>query len=807
MSKLSFRARALDASKPMPIYRSEEIPDLPDFAAINRAVPQMPTGMEKEEECEHHLQRAISAQQAFGHTGELVIPTPEVYTIEDELFDQLYPPNYKLSRQLIHMQPFAMDQDIPDYDMDSEDEKWLTQQAKKMEINHIQFEEMMDRLEKGSGQQVVTLHEAKTLLKEDDDLIIAVYDYWLNKRLRTQCPLVPQVKSEKRDGSNNSNPYVAFRRRTEKMQTRKNRKNDEASYEKMLKLRRDLSRAVTLLEMVKRREKTKREHLHLTIEVFEKRYQAGDFSGQIMAEILAMKNSRPSYVSVNNSQLSRQESRLSKHRSEDGMPRKKREYTKRRNKEIPSLCPSQVSYGRSELEMGLSDMPSSDDEALSPVTSPSDNEDENDPDGPYAFRRKKYCNYHAPLLERLGNYPWCGPEEGGAGERKYRYCLTTLTVPKPHCIGFARRRIGRGGRILLDRAWTPLEDYWPDLDVALNQSMPNGLPPSNDFLSEVKNEWLHFRPQRSGSGLLTEPSRPEPLTTGHPGGGGSSSSEGGGAHHHHHHHPPHPPGGVPSSSSTAPSVPSSSSMPSSSSTTTTDYESFQSHQEELFEMQRKQLERLKSVTAAAAAGARDGGEGSGGSREAGGRTGGSSAASVPGGNAAAGGNRGGDPSHSTLDPASVEFAVSALMSTTEMSGILNSLVSSSAPVTTTALLGADGSGGSSVVAAASLARFATAANGPSAAAAARPVGEVVDALRTAPKQQFPGTTPDAGVAADSHPVGPVEVGNKLPASLTDLRYSILEQNGNEGNKARHELNSGLARVKLEPDGALPMDVT
>lgn len=50
MSKLSFRARALDATKPMPVYRNHEIPDLPEFAAINRAVPQMPTGMEKEEE-------------------------------------------------------------------------------------------------------------------------------------------------------------------------------------------------------------------------------------------------------------------------------------------------------------------------------------------------------------------------------------------------------------------------------------------------------------------------------------------------------------------------------------------------------------------------------------------------------------------------------------------------------------------------------------------------------------------------------------------------------------------------------------
>ncbi len=56
--------------------------------------------------------------------------------------------------------------------------------------------------------------------------------------------LIPQVKTEKRDGSTTNNPYVAFRRRTEKMQTRKNRKNDESSYEKMLKLKRDLNKAL-----------------------------------------------------------------------------------------------------------------------------------------------------------------------------------------------------------------------------------------------------------------------------------------------------------------------------------------------------------------------------------------------------------------------------------------------------------------------------------------------------------------------------------------------------------------------------------
>jgi len=273
MSKLSFRARALDSTKPMPVFRSEEVPDLPDFAAINRAVPQMPTGMEKEEECEHHLQRAMSAQQAFGHTVEHVIPTPEVFAAPEKEYDELYPPNYKISRQLIHMQLLAIEQDIPDYDMDSEDEAWLNLQSKQILLTPIKFEEMMERLEKSSGQHVVTLKEAKLLLKEDDDMIIAVYDYWLNKRLKTQQPLIPVVKTEKRDGSTSNNPYVAFRRRTEKMQTRKNRKNDETSYEKMLKLRRDLSRAVNLLDLIKHREKTKKELLKYNVDIYEKRYQ------------------------------------------------------------------------------------------------------------------------------------------------------------------------------------------------------------------------------------------------------------------------------------------------------------------------------------------------------------------------------------------------------------------------------------------------------------------------------------------------------------------------------------------------------
>ncbi len=55
---------------------------------------------------------------------------------------------------LIFFPAFGMDQEIPDYDLDDEDENWLNKQSKKMEVSPLQFENMMDRLEKGSGQVV-----------------------------------------------------------------------------------------------------------------------------------------------------------------------------------------------------------------------------------------------------------------------------------------------------------------------------------------------------------------------------------------------------------------------------------------------------------------------------------------------------------------------------------------------------------------------------------------------------------------------------------------------------------------------------
>jgi hypothetical protein len=54
-------------------------------------------------------------------------------------------------------------------------------------------------LDRTLGHSVLSDKEAKLLLKGDDELILAVYDYWIDKRLRLKQSLILTVKSDKRD--------------------------------------------------------------------------------------------------------------------------------------------------------------------------------------------------------------------------------------------------------------------------------------------------------------------------------------------------------------------------------------------------------------------------------------------------------------------------------------------------------------------------------------------------------------------------------------------------------------------------------
>lgn len=89
-----------------------------------------------------------------------------------------------LHRYLIFLVTFlalSLEQDIPDYDMDSGDEMWLDSQEPKLDLTPYQFEQMIDRLEKIT---VCSLDDAKALVRRNE-VNPEVFDYWVNKRLNT----------------------------------------------------------------------------------------------------------------------------------------------------------------------------------------------------------------------------------------------------------------------------------------------------------------------------------------------------------------------------------------------------------------------------------------------------------------------------------------------------------------------------------------------------------------------------------------------------------------------------------------------
>uniref|UniRef100_UPI00358F5B18 enhancer of polycomb homolog 1-like isoform X2 n=1 Tax=Myxine glutinosa TaxID=7769 RepID=UPI00358F5B18 len=521
MSKLSFRARALDAARPLPIYRAEALLDLQECVSINRAVPQMPTGMEREEEAEHHLQRAISAHHVYGEKREgIVIPVPKAES-NVSYYNELYRGDFTQPKQLIHLQPFSLESDLPEYDMDSEDEAFLQNISQWNTVAPLQFEEMIDRLERGSGQQLVTLHDAKLLLKEEDEVISKVHGYWREKRLRCKVDsLIPTVRQDRREGTATVNPYIAFRRRTEKMQTRKNRKNDEASYEKMLKLRRDLSRAVTILEMVKRRETSKQELLKLTLDIVEKRYQLGDFGGELLAEMAAAHVDNLHHPcgfssTMANGNQYRHHNYHSFLDCASEVSRPKRKYEKKRQRGI-SRVGGMVSGAFTEKALNQYDFHSSGDESGTQVPSSEEDVEEEEleqvdtevsnPDGRFAFRRRHGCLYQAPWPDGIGDWPWEGDGSTCASSR-YRFSLTTL-AGIPHRVGLIRQRVGRGGRLVLDiagnqhdRQYQNIHTNFLSVDTFTTQNChSSAFPPPSDPSASVPSS----RPSSSSASLLSE---------------------------------------------------------------------------------------------------------------------------------------------------------------------------------------------------------------------------------------------------------------------------------------------------------------
>ena len=187
--QLSFRAKKLDFSKPLPVYHCDELTEFGEYNQVSRTMPTIATGVEKEEEEEHHLQAAISASNVPGKTAPLYIPTPDA-SKEVGDYEKLYRNDFRMPKGMIRETETLGHMVLVTYDIDEEDEAILrsynTTSTRK--LTEEQFELFIDQLEKltraKGDNELVTLQDIEGVLRSGPytEAGPTLYAYWCEKR-------------------------------------------------------------------------------------------------------------------------------------------------------------------------------------------------------------------------------------------------------------------------------------------------------------------------------------------------------------------------------------------------------------------------------------------------------------------------------------------------------------------------------------------------------------------------------------------------------------------------------------------------
>lgn len=274
---LSFRPRPIDVNRSIPIIRKElDEEDIETTGVVARSLPMMPTGMEAEDEEEAHIQEAIKQSLGGIQPEKVAIPTPDIKIVagyDEEVMTKpfLRPTAYIRYKELSHEEWLQK----TEYDLDPEDAKFIRQtNANKKILSDNKFEKIIDRCEKEAariGYKIPSIHAIEVLVPDiPSEVVNLVYHYWIKKRERNNNqPLITDLIEP--PDPEDPNPYKPFRKRTEEFRQsqRVRRKNDLPALLKMRQLRHEMERARTLLEQIKKREKLKKDRLEVFAQIFE----------------------------------------------------------------------------------------------------------------------------------------------------------------------------------------------------------------------------------------------------------------------------------------------------------------------------------------------------------------------------------------------------------------------------------------------------------------------------------------------------------------------------------------------------------
>ncbi|XP_054816709.1 uncharacterized protein LOC129316353 [Prosopis cineraria] len=287
MSRLSFRPRPLDIHKKLPIVKSIKDFEDDEAPASTRNSQLLRLAPEVDSEAHQVPSRRVSAE----------IPTPQFVVVDT--YERDYSCTFNQPTSYLRARGARAELgEFVEYDLDNEDEDWLSDFNKEQKIlTPEMFECLIFKLEvldlkarERAGAITHTLGSPIHVFLRFDAAIEAlqahsikyavvhsVYDYWKEKRERWQKPILRRLQPP--PPVNDTNPYNVFRPREKahRLHTRRmqRRENNVQSFEKLRQVRRNLDQAKSLLEALIKREEKKREVMdsEVTLQRMQMKYK------------------------------------------------------------------------------------------------------------------------------------------------------------------------------------------------------------------------------------------------------------------------------------------------------------------------------------------------------------------------------------------------------------------------------------------------------------------------------------------------------------------------------------------------------
>uniref|UniRef100_A0AAV1TZ65 Enhancer of polycomb-like protein n=1 Tax=Peronospora matthiolae TaxID=2874970 RepID=A0AAV1TZ65_9STRA len=288
MRRSSLRPRQIDVHARMAIIRQEDDLEADEDGTGGSSQPHVAF---------RQLVANLEARQRAGNQSKRKqkdIPIPVILPVTS--YDNSVSADFEVPTSYVRFQALPRDEgpagcedsnsesQSVEVDLDLEDMRWLRRHPKygvdgdpRYQLSQERFGQMLDALEKASAllnPNVMTLAEAEDVFARRlnmqktplNRVTCDVYTYWAAKRQRLRRPLLRRFWPQ--TPLNDTNPHSVFRpREKERYKLRKHRKNDLEGFRKLQQLRVDFERVRRLLDLVRRRERAKRLQLDFVDEI------------------------------------------------------------------------------------------------------------------------------------------------------------------------------------------------------------------------------------------------------------------------------------------------------------------------------------------------------------------------------------------------------------------------------------------------------------------------------------------------------------------------------------------------------------